>query len=318
MAFKGLGCAVLLAVALAIGDGVWAQAGGDETTVYSPELAALSQRLSDSGRTDVQLVTAELLVAPSGSADKGTVLIANDRTHVFPSTFVENDPRRGSPFNTITYLVDQSDGRVASLTPTNTVVVLPNSVTEPEIDASMAVWAGMNCNGPLVQKVADSGADPDLVDGLINPALWTIGTPFADVTHAGWYPAPFFDALVPGGSNLILAITFTFVFIDTAGNPTDIDRDGRPDTAFREIYYNRTFPWATGSGNAGNIDIQSVSIHESGHGFGLAHFGKVFLKNDGDIQFAPKAIMNAVYVGPDRTIRGSDTASFCQIWASSH
>ena len=318
MDLKRFGGVVLVVLVLTAGQRLWAALSEDET-VYSPELAALSQRLRDSGRTDVMLASAELLVVSGGSLAKGTTLIANDRTHVFPSTFVENDARRGSPFNTITYLVDQSDGSVLSWNPTNTgVVTLSNAITEPEVDTSMAAWTTLKCNGPNVSKVADTGADPDLVDGLIAPFVYPVGTPFADVTHAGWYPASLFNAMVPNGGSSILGITFTFVFIDTAGNPTDIDRDGRPDTAFREIYYNRGFGWGTGSGSTRNIDIQSVSTHESGHGFGLAHFGKVFITNVGTIQFAPKALMNAVYVSPDRTIYGSDSSSFCQIWSNSH
>jgi hypothetical protein len=113
-------------------------------------------------------------------------------------------------------------------------------------------------------------------------------------------------------------VTFTFIFIDNDGNPTDLDRDGRADTAFREIYYNLAFAWGTGGGNPNNVDIQSVAIHEFGHGLGLAHFGKLFLKNDGSLQAAPRAIMNAAYTGEDREIRGTDNAGFCHIWASKH
>jgi hypothetical protein len=38
----------------------------------------------------------------------------------------------------------------------------------------------------------------------------------------------------------------------------------------------------------------------------------------GAVQFAPKAIMNAVYVFEDREIRGTDNASFRHIWANKH
>ena len=102
----------------------------------------------------------------------------------------------------------------------------------------------MSCNGPGIVKVPDTGADPDLVDGIVfnNPAL--IGTPFADITHAGWVPGAFFDAAFPpNGSLFVLAATFTFVFVDANGNPTDIDRNHLADTAFRETYYNLRFAW---------------------------------------------------------------------------
>ena len=36
----------------------------------------------------------------------------------------------------------------------------------------------------------------------------------ADITHAGWLPGAFFDALLPSGSTFILGVTVPFVFID--------------------------------------------------------------------------------------------------------
>lgn len=310
--------------AVVLGGGLIAAAGvhaaaTDEKTAYSELLASMNASLRAQGGRPVAVAKAELLVSAAG-ADRATTLIANDRTRLIDTQFVEDDPRRGSPPDTITYLVDQSDGLALTLLappPPTVVGVLPNVVTEAEIDASMAAWGAMKCNGPAIQKIPDDGTDPDVVDALVsgNPALF--GTPRADITHAGWLPAPFFDALAPQGSSFILAVTFSFVFIDENGQPTDIDGDGRDDAAFREIYYNRAFPWGTG-GTDDNVDIQSVSIHEAGHALGLAHFGKIFVKNNGALQFAPKAIMNAAYVEEDRRIRGTDNGAFCQAWARSH
>jgi hypothetical protein len=164
-------------------------------------------------------------------------------------------------------------------------------------------------------KVPDNGSDPDLIDGLVagNPAL--IGTPQADITHAGWLPAAFFNAIAPGGGNFILGVTFTFIFVDDDGNPTDVDRDGTADTAFREIYYNLNFGWSEGPSRPRGVDIASVATHEAGHAFGLGHFGKVFIDNKDVIKFAPRAVMNAVYVSPFADLAGTDNASFCSIWA---
>ena len=57
----------------------------------------------------------------------------------------------------------------------------------------------------------------------------------ADIQHAGWRDIDF------GGG--ILAVAFTFVFVDVSGL-TDIDNNGKFDTAFREIYFDPSFSWA--------------------------------------------------------------------------
>lgn len=289
-----------------------------EPRVYSPALDQMRQRLLAAGVTHVELASAELRLSRDGIDEQGkTTLIANDRTHTLGSLFVENDPRRGSG-SAITYLVDQSDGTALSVVPGGQVVVLTNAETEPAIDAAMNRWrVQTRCPGPPILKIADPGADPDLADFFITGDASLLGTPFADITHAGWLPGAFFDLLLPGGSSVILGVTLTFEFIDGAGNPTDIDRNGLSDAAFREIYYNRAFPWTTSASNPFSVDIESVVTHEAGHAFGVGHFGKVFIDNKGVVKFAPLAIMNSVYVFAFREIVGTDRASFCSIWANS-
>lgn len=287
-----------------------------------PEGPAFSQALADVNtalgtQRGFAIEKAEIFVSADGGYSGATTLIADDREHRLDSLFVARDPRRGG-FDAISYLVDQSDGSALAFQfPTGpAVVTLPNAVTEPIIDAAMQRWQNSpDCPGPPVVKVADNGSDPDLVDGFIlgDPSL--IGTVQADITHAGWLPAAFFDALEPNGSRFILAVTFTFFFIDSAGHPTDIDHDGHFDTAFNEIYYNRRFRWSEGPSRPRGVDIASVATHESGHAFGLGHFGKVFIDNNDVIRFAPRAVMNAVYISPFFELAGTDNASFCSIWA---
>ncbi len=304
-----------VAGAVLLGAHVLATTAADDPA-FSPTLAAMNVRLHEAGVTNVAIAKAELLVHSTGAGEFATTILANDRTHLLDHLFVENDPRRGGSPD-ISYLIDQSDGSALGFNAAGAVIALSNAITELQLDASVAAWSDLKCNGPAFVKVPDTGADPDLIDGILfGTAL--IGTPFADVTHAGWLPAAFFNALAPNGGRLILGVTFTFIFVDDEGNPTDVDRNGRADAAFREIYYNRNLAWGTGGGNPNNADIQTAAIHEFGHGLGLAHFGKLFIKNNGTLQFAPIARMNGGYTGEDRELYGPDNAAFCHIWANKH
>jgi hypothetical protein len=288
-----------------------------DTLTYSQALADLNVALRSAGVTTMRIDRAEISVSAEGWQG-ATTLVANDREHQVESLFVERDPRRGG-FADISYLVDQSDGSaLAFVNPTgNVVTTLPNAVTEPILDRATMRWQNSTrCAGPDVTKIADDGSDPDLVDGLINVAPAEIGTPRADITHAGWLPGSFFNRVATNGSQFILGATFTLIFLDADGNPTDIDNNGRTDTALREIYYNRGFGWSEGPARPRGVDIDSVATHEAGHAFGLGHFGKVFVDDNNRLKYAPRAIMNAVYLSPFTTMTGTDNASYCSIWAS--
>ena len=128
----------------------------------------------------------------------------------------------------------------------------------------------------------------------------------ADIVHAGWLPGGTFP---PG----VLAATFTAVFFTPQGQPTDIDRDGQFDVVLREILYHDAFTWRVN----GNVDVETVALHESGHGLSQGHFGQAFatLANN-RIHFAPRAVMNAAYSGIQHDLTATDNAGHCSLWAS--
>lgn len=249
-------------------------------------------------------------VTRDDAQEAGQIVFANDRGNKHTGAhFVAGDPRRGHG-NVITYLVDQSDGA------THTGVALTNAQTEAAIDREMHTWdVTTTCSKFPIIKVNDSGDDPDLIDGLVG--FGSIGTPFADITHAGWLPAGFFDLFAPNGSQFILGITFTFIFVDDNGNPTDINHDGEQDTAFHETYYNDAFEWGIDTDNSTAIDVETVALHESGHGLDQNHFGRIFatLSNQ-RLHFAPQAVMNAAISIQKHSLLGTDIAGHCSIWGS--
>jgi hypothetical protein len=222
-------------------------------------------------------------------------------------SYVPGLERPSGATNEIRYLVDRSDGA------TGTAPTLSSAQTEAAIDRAMATWGDVRCSNLAIEKVPDPDIDPDVFDGLIG--FGGIGTPLADITHAGWYPPAFFDVIAEDGSDFIIAVTEFFIFVDEDGNPTDLNRDGEFDFAFAEIYYNDAF--AYGIDTSDPIDVETVALHESGHGLGQAHFGKIFRTTaNGKVHFAPLAVMNASYSGLDQDLRGTDRGGHCSLWAS--
>jgi len=188
---------------------------------------------------------------------------------------------------------------------------LPVVVTNHAIDRAMSTWDEVTCSELSMFEVPYDGRDTGFISALLG-----FGGSFnytADVTHAGWMPPLFFDFLAPGGSNFILGVTFTIIFTDASGNPVDTDNNGKTDVAFREIYYNDNFSWNDGS----TYDVETIALHEAGHGLSQGHFGKAFRSGgNGKLHFSPRAVMNAAYSGVQTSIRQSDNGGHCSNWAS--
>ena len=210
------------------------------------------------------------------------------------------------------------------------------SETHNAIDRAMGTWNDVTCsdiglfelpnsgNSGWIAKfigdpVRDINGDPveDDEGNLIYNFVDEDGNPydfggsydyFADINHVGWMPADFFDILAPGGSTFILGATFTLIFPGT-----DFDNNGKPDVAFREIYYNDAFTWKDGS----TYDVETIALHEAGHGLSQGHFGKAFgTFSNQKVHFAPRAVMNASYTGVQTSIGNTDNAGHCANWAS--
>jgi hypothetical protein len=189
---------------------------------------------------------------------------------------------------------------------------LPVASTSGAIVKAMQTWDNVTCSELGMFQVP---SNPATTTGFVSALLGFGGSDeyTADLVHAGWLPGAFFDSLAAGGSEFILAVTFTIIFTDDAGNPTDVDSNRRADVAWREIYYNDEFTWKNGA----TYDVETVALHESGHGLSQAHFGQAFADSgSGKLHFAPRAVMNAAYSGVQTSINQTDLAGHCSNWAS--
>jgi len=184
-------------------------------------------------------------------------------------------------------------------------------ITSAAISRAMATWDNLTCSELGMYEVP---FDKQKTTGFISQYFGFRGSYdyVADVVHAGWMSGKFFNLLAPEGSTFILGVTFTIIFTDDHGNPTDIDKNGKLDVAWREIYYNDAFAWADGK----HYDVETISLHEAGHGLSQAHFGQAFLDaGTGDLHFSPRAVMNAAYSGIQTAITDTDNAGHCTNWS---
>ena len=82
--------------------------------------------------------------------------------------------------------------------------------------------------------------------------------------------------------------------------------DGEFDTAFSETYYNDAFAWGIDVSTF-PFDVETVALHESGHGLSQDHFGKIFrTEANGLLHFSPFAVMNASISRQAHELTGTD------------
>ena len=229
----------------------------------------------------------------------GRTIFASDRGNKQRlDDFVPGDPRRGGGTD-ITWIIDRAD-----LSST-----VPGGAEVDAIRRAMATWKSVPCSDIPLIDLGETNVSVGVAQFLFGFGSFPGVIP--DLAHAGFLPGGFFDLLAPGGSTFILGATFTFVFT----GPTDIDGNGKDDVAFREIYYNDAFPWAIDTNFP--IDVESIALHESGHGLSQTHFGDISqIDANGRIVFAPRSVMNAIYSGVQQELTGTDLGGHCSNWAN--
>ena len=250
----------------------------------------------------------QLSAIESYSADgEGKTVFFNSRGNKqLSSDFVPNDPRRYG----VAPIVFGYDGFEGS-----TKSGLSQSDTDGAIENAMNTWDNVSCSSGLdLYNIGPSPFNMGYVQAIITEGA---SGPFfyTDIMHSG-FNTEVTDAVFGPGSN-VLGVTFTFFWgdYDSEGNfiPSDVDNNGKNDVAFRDIYYNDAYKWSLdGSG----IDVETVALHEAGHGLSQGHFGKFFRTDANDkFHFSPRAVMNAGYTGIQTTISQSDNGGHCSNWS---
>lgn len=257
-----------------------------------------SARTSSQGKYAV--LSAEYLAAEGSGQIGRTIYFLNVGNKQLGADFVPGASLDGT--DNVSYYVDQ----------TRPSADLPVASTSAALTRAMQTWDGITCSDLGMYQVPSNAS---ITTGFISSLLGYGGSSdyTADVVHAGWLPAPFFNAIADQGSTYILGVTFTIIFTDDDGNPTDMDNNGLADVAWREIYYNDAFSWKIGA----HYDVETIALHEAGHGLSQGHFGQAFSDGgNGALHFAPRAVMNAAYSGIQTTINQTDNAGHCSNWAS--
>ena len=271
--------------------------------------------------SNMRLAYAEFSVAREGGYDTTkTVFFKNTGNKQLAHHWVPGDERpAGDPTTDIVYVTDTVDG-VANC---GSGCTIDSVATTAQIDQGMAAWDAIGCASLPIVNGGAYALDLGLVEAIIGGFGSTGLTLEGGITHGGWLPGAFFDAIGgPGGADNILGVTFTFIWLDDDGNPADINADGKIDTALREIYMNNNFAWEVGNAmGTGVYDIVAVMNHEQGHALSQAHFGEISLNPRGKLIISPKNGDNVMLaaIGSNQVFEGfhgTDTGGHCSIWAT--
>ena len=274
-------------------------------------LSLMTQINSSLAGQGVMLYKAEFLGADQVGrtvyfSDKGNKQIGAD--------WVPNDPRNNGFGAAVPYWIDDTQlGTSSGMSEQETLDAMNNS---------MNTWDAVACSEGLdIPLLGLPGFDVGLVQFFVGYGDFDGYIP-GTILHAGILSPDFFETIFgPGGGTGVIGVTFTFTW-DDDGVPTDIDGNGKQDTALSEIYINDNFNFqdAPNAGledlfSSGVVDFETIVLHEVGHGLSQGHFGTAFSdRGTGQIRFSPYALMNAGYSAGRRVIEKTDKAGHCSIW----
>lgn len=297
---KTFGAVTLLFVAFACEQGVEQQKlkSLDDSPLFRDlPVSANARKSSDSKYT---IMMAEYITSDESGQIGRTVYFKNVGNKQLTADFVPGTSLDGT--DNVSFYIDQKR-------PSNDLSV---SISSQAVTRAMGTWDGVTCSELGMFQVP---SNRKISTGFIAEAFGFGGSfnYVADVVHNGWLAGNFFDLLADGGSEFILGVTFTIIFTDDNGVPSDIDSNGKLDVAWREIYYNDAFAWADGA----HYDIETIALHEAGHGLSQGHFGSAFADaGKGKLHFSPRAVMNAAYSGIQTNIGETDNGGHCSNWSS--
>lgn len=255
-------------------------------------------KFNEHGDLELAIYSAEYITSGEGEHVGNTVFFVNTGNKQLGADFVPGYSLDGT--SDISYYTDSNRASVD----------LDVSVTTAAIERAMNTWKDITCSDIGLYEIPYDGRPTGIYAQFLG--FGGSGAYVADVVHAGWLPGEFFDFLAPGGSDFILGVTFTLIFT-SGGVPTDLDNNGKADVGFREIYYNDAFTWNDG----GTYDVETIALHEAGHGLSQGHFGRAFVTNSNSkLHFSPRAVMNAAYSGVQTDILQTDNAGHCSNWSS--
>jgi len=266
----------------------------DLSSYYSQ--ASLKSSNGEGIPENLRVFKAEYITTGESGKIGRTIFFMNVGNKKLASDFVPHQSYSLDGTTDITYYIDENRPSLD----------LPIIETSPAIQRAMASWDKLTCSNLNMFQLPYSGGQTGFVAALLG--FGGSFDYFGDIIHCGWLPREFFDILDLNGGDYILGITFTIIFTNS-----DFDKNKKADVAWREIYYNDNFSWRIGD----HYDVETIALHESGHGLSQGHFGQAFLdEGSGKLHFSPRSVMNAAYSGIQINIAKTDKAGHCSNWGN--